>query len=335
MQTVHILVTMPRNAVFHTFFNEERMHELEAVGQVHWNETDRQYTHAELCEKMAGIDVCVTGWGTPQLDEEVMAHADRLRLVAHMGGSVNGYVSPAVYAKGARVVSGNEVFAESVAESVVAYALASLRRIPYYSNELARGNWVENFNNRGLLDRSVGIVGYGMISRYVVPMLRVFHCPVKVFSRHIRPEEVERQQMSKAGLEEIFSTCDVVSLHSGMTPDNYHMITEALLERLKPGALLINTARGALVDEAALARTLARRPDLTAALDVYETEPLPADSPLVGLPNVLLMPHQGGPTIDRRLIVTRSVIADIRHFLAGEPMNCEISQSYAAKMSSY
>ena len=335
MKTVNILVTMPRHAVFHTFFDDERIRELESVGKVHWNETGRQYTHAELCEKIADIDVCVTGWGTPQLDDEVMARANKLRLVAHTGGSVNGYVTPAVYDKGVRVVSGNEVFAESVAESVVAYALASLRRIPYYSTELAKGNWVGDFNNRGLLDRSVGIVGYGMISRYVVPLLRVFHCPVKVFSRHIAKEELERHQMTQADLEEIFSTCDVVSLHSGMTPENYHMITEQLLESMKPGALLINTARGALVDEAALVKVLARRPDLTAALDVYETEPLPKDSPLEALPNVLLMPHQGGPTIDRRLIVTRSVIADIQNFLLDKPMSCEISKSYAAKMSAY
>lgn len=334
-QSVQILVTMPKNAVFQTFFNEERIRQLEQIGCVRWNETGRQFTHEELCEAIRDADVCVTGWGTPQLDGEVMRHAGRLRLLAHTGGSVNGYVSDAVYAQGVRVVSGNRVFAESVAESVIAYALASLRRIPYYAAGLAAGHWPDSFENRGLLDRSVGIVGYGMIARYVVEMLRPFHCPVKVFSRHISQDELRRTGMTQADLPEIFASCDIVSIHSGMTRENYHLITEPLLRGMKPGALLINTARGAVIDEPALCRVLAERPDLFAALDVYETEPLPAGHPLEKLPNTLLMPHQGGPTIDRRLAVTRSIVDDIRRFLAGEEMSCEISQSYAAKMSAY
>ena len=141
--------------------------------------------------------------------------------------------------------------------------------------------------------------------------------------------------MEKAELEELFATCDIISIHSGMTPENHHLVTRELLQSMKPGALLINTARGAVIDEPALCEVLAARPDLSAALDVYETEPLPASHPLEKLPNVLLMPHMGGPTVDRRLAVTRSVTQDIRRFLAGQPMSCEISRSYAAKMSAY
>ena len=120
-----------------------------------------------------------------------------------------------------------------------------------------------------------------------------------------------------------------------MTPENHHLVTRELRQSMKPGALLVNTARGAVSDEPALCEVLAARPDLSAALDVYETEPLPAGHPLEKLPNVLLMPHMGGPTVDRRLAVTRSVTQDIRRFLAGQPMSCEISRSYAAKMSAY
>lgn len=334
-QTVEILVTIPKQQVFETFFDAENIRRLERIGHVRWNETGSQFTHEQLCEAIRGVDICVTGWGTPQLDEQVMECADRLRLLAHTGGSVNGYVSEALYARGVRVVSGNEVFAESVAESVIAYALASLRRIPFYSTGLAEGHWPATFENRGLLERSVGIVGYGMIARYLVEMLRPFHCPIKVFSRHISPEELQRTGMTKADLPEIFQTCDIVSIHSGMTQENYHLVTEQLLDSMKPGALLINTARGAVIDEPALCRVLARRPDLFAALDVYETEPLPADHPLTSLPNTLLMPHQGGPTIDRRLAVTRAVTEDIVRFLEEKPLRCEIKQSYAAKMSAY
>lgn len=329
------LVTMPVNGpVFSTFWNEELRKELESIGEVDWNESAVQLTKDELGERLFGVDIAVSGWGTPNFDAGVLAHADRLKLIAHTGGSVKPYVTEECYEKGIRAVSGNAVFAESVAESVIAYALASLRDIPGFSTDLKKGIWPEQFRNRGLLERKVGIVGYGMIAKYVVGMLKPFHCPVEVFSRHIGQEELDRQGMVRRNLEEIFSECDVISIHSGMTKENYHLITEDLLNRMKPGALLINTARGAIIDEAALCRVLKER-DIYAVLDVYETEPLPADHELLSCDRAILMPHMGGPTIDRRFAVTRSVIADIRRFLAGDEMSCEIGKEYAGKMSVY
>ncbi len=335
MSQSKILVTVPRGPVFDTFFDSGLMKELEGLGDVEWNEEGRHFTSDELRDRLAGKEVCITGWGSPILEEAVLEKAGSLRLVAHNAGSIRPYVTDAVYGRGVRVCSGNRVFAESVAEGVIAYALASLREIPRYSTELAGGKWPESFNNRGLLDRSVGIVGYGMIAEYVVKMLQPFHTPIKVFSRHVSPEALAEYGMERAELAEIFATCDVISLHSGMTPENHHLVTEELLMSMKDGALLINTARGAVIDEPALARVLRRRPEISAALDVYETEPLPGDSPLLDCKNALLMPHMGGPTIDRRRAVTRYLIGDIRRFLRGEPMGCEISPSRASKMSTY
>lgn len=335
MNPVQIVVTMPQNAVFDTFFDKSAKQTLEALGTVRWNTLGRQYTGPELAAAVKDADVCVTGWGTATFDETVLAGAERLRLIAHTGGSVKPYVTDAVYEKGIRVVSGNRVFAESVAESVVAYALASLRQIPFHASNLAQGIWPQSFSNRGLLERSVGLVGYGMIARHVVEMLAPFRCPIRVYSRHSDAAALARSGVAKATLEELFAECDIVSIHSGMTAANYHLVTEALLRSMKPGALLINTARGAVIDEPALCRVLADRPDLTAALDVFETEPLPPGHPLQRQPNTLLMPHMGGPTVDRRLAVTRSVTQDIARFLAGQPLDCEISRSYAAGMSAY
>ena len=330
-----ILVTLPNNAVFPTFFNECLQQELAQVGEIHWNTTGKQYSHSQLCEAVRGMDICVTGWGTPVFDEEVMSCADRLQLIAHTGGSVQPYVTTSVYEHGVRVVSGNKVFAESVAEGVVAYALAVLRDIPFHSARLSGGVWPENFYNRGLLGRTVGIVGYGMIAEYLVDMLEPFHCPIRVFSRHITDETLQRKGLKRASLEELFSSCEIIAIHSGMTPENYHLVTEILLESMKANALLINTARGSIIDESALCSVLARRPDLRAALDVYETEPLPQGHPLTALGNVLLMPHMGGPTVDRRLAVSQSIIEDISRFLKNLPMSCEISKNYAEKMSAY
>ena len=323
---------MPEGQVFRTFFDQENRKALEALGEVEWNRGGRQFTPEELREHLKGRQVCVTGWGSPVFDEEILNSAPDLKLIAHTGGSVKPYVTEAVYDRGIRVVSGNRVFAESVAESVIAYALAALREIPYYSRRLKEGYWPEQFYNRGLLDRSVGIVGYGMISGCLVRMLQPFRNSIKVFSRHIEEQELEKWNMRRAGLEEIFSSCDIISIHSGMTRENYHLITEELLRKMKPGALLINTSRGAVIDEEALVRVLQDQ-DIYAVLDVYEKEPLPAEHPLIGCPRAILMPHMGGPTIDRRLVVAKNVIGDIARFLEGKEMGCEISRTYARTMS--
>lgn len=332
MDKLNVLVTIPRGNVFDTFFNEERIQELEEIAVVEWNSMERQFTPEELALKLQNKEVCITGWGCPVLEEDILSPAKELRLIAHTGGSVKPYVTDSVYERGIRVVSGNKVFAESVAESVIAYALTSLRDIPYYSTRVKEGYWPEQFWNKGLLERKVGIVGYGMIARYVVQMLQPFHNSIKVFSRHIREDELEKWKMEKAGLDEIFSTCDIISVHSGMTKENYHLITEELLRKMKPGALLINTARGAVVDEKALVKVLQEQ-DIHAVLDVYETEPLPENHALRKCNNAILMPHMGGPTIDRRLAVTKSVIEDIRNYMEGNPFNCEIDRAYANKMS--
>lgn len=334
MESLKILVTMPKGRIFDTFFNDELKSKLEEIGEVVWNESTAQYTKPQLCELIKDIDICVTGWGTETIDAEVLQLASKLRLIAHTGGSVRPYVTDAVYDRGIRVVSGNEVFAESVAESVIAYALASLREIPRYSSELKQGIWPTDFYNKGLLDKTVGLVGYGMIAKMAVEMLKPFHVKLKVFSRHISQEELTKHNMEKADLPEIFSTCDIVSIHSGMTPENHHLITEELLNMMPEGALLINTARGAIIDEEALCRVLAKE-KIHAVLDVYEVEPLPANSELLKLKNAILMPHMGGPTIDRRMIVTRTVIGDIKLFLQNKPMTCEIDRAYAAKMSAH
>lgn len=332
MEKWKALVTIPKGPVFDTFFNEDRKKELEAIAEVEWNEGASQFTPEELAQRLLGKDLCITGWGCPILEEEVLKNAASLKLIAHTGGSVKPYVTDAVYERGIKVVSGNKVFAESVAESVIAYALSSLRKIPYYSTRLKDGYWPAQFQNRGLLDRSVGIVGYGMIAGYVVQMLKPFHNSIKVFSRHIKEEVLTKWNMQKAELEEIFSTCDIISIHSGMTAANYHLITEDLLRMMKPGALLINTARGAIIDEEALVRVL-KEQDIYAVLDVYETEPLPEKHPLHECERAILMPHMGGPTIDRRLAVTKAVIEDICNFREKRELNCEIDKAYADKMS--
>ena len=135
-----------------------------------------------------------------------------------------------------------------------------------------------------------------------------------------------------ASLDELFSECDIVTLHLSRNPGTLGMINRALLEKLRPGTLFVNTARGAIVDEEALIDLL-KQGRFNAALDVFVKEPLDADSPLRTLPNVMPMPHRAGPTIDMREVVVLELARDIGRFVRGEPLEHEVSLAYARQMT--
>ena len=331
-EQIKILVSIPDGEVRDSFFSEEQRVRLERLGCVEWNANAEQYGEEELAEKLRGVDICISGWGNTPFHEKTLKYADKLKLIAHIGGSVRPMVGDAAFERGIRVCSGNRVFAESVAEGVLAYMLCSLRRIGEYEARMAAGEWPSLIGTRGLLGRSVGLVGYGMIAEYLVKFLKPFGCRIMVSSRHISAEELAEAGIEAAAAEVIFRTCDIVSLHSSLTARTKHSIGADLLNSMKDGALLVNTARGALIDEEALVSVLQERP-VWAALDVFETEPLPMDSPLRECERVLLMPHAAGPTADRRYVVTSHVLDDIGRFLNGEPLDCEIDFARAGTMT--
>lgn len=262
-----------------------------------------------------------------------MREADSLALVAHTAGSVATLVSIELYDRGVKVVSGNRVFAESVAESVLAYALLALRRLPHWTREVQEGRWSTiDGTTEGLLDQSVGLVGFGAVARFLVPMLKPFRARVRACDPHVDPAVMQECGVEPAGLDEIFASSKIVSLHAARTPETRHLVDARLLRLLSDGSVFINTARGSIVDEAALAAELATG-RVTAVLDVFETEPLPADSPLRGLPNAILIPHMAGPTVDRRRSATAAVLDDVERFLAGQPLECDIDRAYAMAMT--
>ena len=329
-----ILVSIPEGEIRQSFFPPEVCDQLEALGDVVWNTGSVVYTSAQLAQAIADVDVVFTGWGTPALTQDVIKNARRLRIMAHTGGSVAGYATPELYAAGVRVLSGNEIYATSVAEGTIAYMLTALRRLPYFMDMVKTKGWHSGmWYNEGLLGQTVGIVEFGSVARQLVRLLKPFGVHIKVCAGHVSQEEALALGVEKASIEELFETCHIVTLHGASGPNTYHMINCELLERMQQGAIFVNTARGSLVDEAALAMVLTKRPDLQAILDVYEVEPLPTNSPLRQLPNAYIVPHMAGPTIDRRPLVTMGLINDIRLIEAGNTPQLEITAQRARFMS--
>ena len=330
-----VLVTIPQNAVLETFFPPRVCQKLEADFEVEYNMTGKQFGMDELREKLRTADAVMTGWGTPMLDESVLKSNGRLRLIVHTGGTVGNLVDAFAYDQGIRVFSGNRLYAESVAEGTIAYMLMAQRRLPYYIDQVRKGSWrTESDNWEGLLDKSVGIIGMGTISAYLIRMLQVFRTKIKVFSHYALPENYTRDfHCEQASLEEIFSYCDIVSVHSALNDQNRGLIQSKHFSLMKDSALFINTSRGDVVDEDALIEAL-KENRFRAVLDVYRKEPLEQDSLLRTLPNVLPLPHMAGPTLDRRPVITSALIDEMKRFFQGKkPFELEISRQLAARMT--
>jgi len=322
----------PEDVARKIFITEAAVKAFEKLGTVTFNQGEN--SPESVIPIINNSDVVVTGWGALPMDEKLLANADKLKLVVHTGGSVAGLVTDYMFEKGIRVLSANKIFAESVAEGTIAYILAALRRIPMYNKEVQEHGWGMDWaKNRGLLDRSVGLLGFGAIARYLVPMLKPFRCKVQVYDPYVSDEMLESYGVSRAmSIEELFSQNTIISVHIPKQPETDDLINKKTLSYLQDGALLINTARGNCIVEEDLAAEL-KSGRISAVLDVYKEEPLPMDSSLRGMDNAILMPHHGGPTSDRYEFVTLTLAQEVKRFIAGEALEHEIPKEYAVKMT--
>ena len=330
------LITTPRGTFFDTFFTPENIALAESLGEIVWNDTGKMLTAAEVAERIGDCDVYVTTWGAPRLDETVLAAAPKLKMLTHLCGTVVPFVSDAMWDRGIRVLSGNRFFAESVAEGTLAYMLTALRDIPHFSRMCKEERrWKPgDFYNQGLAGKKIGIVSYGAIARHLVRILSAFRVEMSVYDIVPLPEaDVQKYNLRQASLEELFAESDIITIHTPLFDATRHLIGAPLLSRIRSGALLVNTSRGAVIDQRALEKELADG-RFRAILDVYEEEPPKPDCPLYELPNVIMMPHMGGPTIDLRQVITRELLLESAGFLRnGGALQSEITRAMASVMS--
>lgn len=316
------------------FMTEEVRTYLEERFEVTYFPLERRLTPEDIALYAGDAEVIMTGWGHPMMDSKTLENTS-IKLIAHTGGSVADYVSQDVYEAGIKVISGNEMYAESVAEGVVGYMMLALRKMVDYVEDTRIGNWRSEAcaPTEGLLDQTVGLVGMGAITKKLIPMLRPFGVKLKLYSGYpIDTEYLEQNNAVQASLEEIFSTCKVVSIHSALNDRTKGMIGKEHFDLLQDGAVFINSARGAIVREEEMIEAL-RENRFRAVLDVYCQEPPERDNPLRHLKNVYCMPHVGGPTSDRAPVIAMRLADDILRFAEGAPLRYEITGEYAKRMT--
>jgi phosphoglycerate dehydrogenase-like enzyme len=220
----------------------------------------------------------------------MIAAATRLRLIQKIGVGVNTIDLEAAKARGIPVCNLPGTNARAVAELTLALMLATLRRLPHFDAALRGGVWSDPVMRDGLGElggRTVGLVGYGAVPRLLAPVLAALGCRVVYTSRGPKPDAIGERRALDALLRE----SDVVSLHVPLTPETEKLIDAAALAQMRPGAVLINTARGGLVEETALTEALRSGRLAAAGLDVFADEPLASGDPLLSLPNVVITPH--------------------------------------------
>ena len=326
-----ILITAPRGEIFDRHFPPEILERLGKIGEVRLNPFTRQFTRDELKKELSDVNVVMTHWGATQFDAEMLDAAPELKILAHCAGTVAHIASEECYRRGIHVLSANPIMAKFVAEGVLGMILASMREFTFYDNSMRRGEWVRRVPEcLTLVGSEIGFVGLGTVGRELLDMLRPFGCKAKIFDPYLKEGALEVWDFARqAGFEEAMNS-PVVTIHASQTPETYHMINKKALSFMPDDGILINSARGSLVDMDALISELSAG-RIRAAIDVYENEGVAQDERLLNCPNALLIPHMAGAPAKSRM--TAGIIESVKAILDGKEAALEVPYSQYIHMT--
>lgn len=273
---------------------------------------------AVLGDRLKDADAAVNIRGRTRFTAEVLRGCPKLKLISIWGTGTDNVDLQAAAARGITVTNTPGANALAVAEHTVALILAVVKQLPQADRAMRQGGWPRNLVPQ-LRGKRLGLIGTGLIGREVAAMGRGLGLEVVAWTFHPNANLAVSLGLRYVELDELLRTSDIVSLHLRATPDTLRFLNRDRLSLLKPTAFVVNTARGALIDEAALVEYLRENRIAGAGLDVFATEPLPGGHPLATLPNVLLTPHCAGMTPDSNLIGLDMAVENIENFLKGKP----------------
>ncbi len=274
-----------------------------------------------------GAPVLVTGWDTPPLPPDLRQQAPGLRYVCHIIGAIRHMIPRSLIEGGLTVTNYNGAGARLVAEHALLQILACLRQATHYQLSLhTQGGWSQPpaYPPRSLYGRKVGFHGFGFNARALIKLLEPFGCRLAAYAPGDPDELLAQMKVTRCNtLEELFSGSQIIVEFAPLTPETVGVVDERLLRLIPEDGILVNSGRGAVLDQAALTR-LAQAGKLTLAMDVFVEEPLPPNSPLRGLPNVFLTPHMAGPTLDHYADLGLFALRNVARFFNGEPLEAVI-----------
>ncbi len=277
------------------------------------------YDDTQIIERCKGANIVLTN--KVPFNAHVLSQCDSLELISVLATGYNIIDMPAAKARGVTVCNVPAYSTESVAQHTLALILGLCNQAALHSASVHKGDWCTSPSfcywltpMVELREHTVGIIGMGGIGHRLGEIISVFGGKILGFSRR-RKHPLKYENFHWATIEEIFEQADIVTLHCPQTPENTGFVNAALLSRMKPNAFLINTARGALINENDLAEALHNGTIAGAALDVINGEPMRADHPLLGSPNCIITPHIAWSSEPSRSRLLRNTFGNLRGFL--------------------
>jgi D-3-phosphoglycerate dehydrogenase len=289
-------------------------------------EVDQQagLSNEELCEKIQAYQGLIVRSGT-KVTAEVIEHAKNLKVIGRAGVGVDNIDVAAATKKGIAVLNAANANTISTAEHTFALMIALARRIPEAQASILNGKWQRSkFKGVELYGKTLGIIGLGKIGKEVAKRAMAFGMQVLAFDPLIDLEVFHQVGVEARNLNELFYHCDFITIHVPLTGQTKHLVGEAQFEICKSNLRLVNTARGGVVDEAALYRALKSGKMAGAAVDVFEKEP-PGANPLFDLENGVVTPHLGAATLEAQNRVAEEIAQLVANFFLSESVECIVN----------
>lgn len=328
----NIVLLMNEN-LRNSIFDEKTMAELKEFGNVYINDVDENPDSKRAKELIKDAHIVITSWGCPQIDKEILATAPNVELVAHAAGSVKGIVSDELWYRGIRVTGSAKAIGIGVAETALGFTIASLKNMWRLSENTSKGEWnLGKENVREVYGVNIGVIGAGRAGRHYIELMKNFDVNILLYDPVLTEDQAKDMGAKKVELEELLRESDVVSIHAPSIPETDKMLNSETLALMKDDAVLINTARGSIIDEDALVAEL-KKGRLFACLDVTDPEPPAEDHPFRTLPNVILTPHIAGAVNNGLYRIGSYVVEEIRRFEDGKKMDGEVLQEELEKLA--
>jgi phosphoglycerate dehydrogenase-like enzyme len=337
------VLVVPPPSLYRKLFSAEsdaRLRELASF--VRFNHEERDWNSEELARRIGEFDVVITGWRSPRFTSAVLeaARARPLKLVAHSAGSVKFLLEDEQsLARDFMVTTAAAAMGPAVAEMALLAMMMLLRPLHTLDAGLkSGGDWAAlkasgAKSQRELIAQRVGVIGAGHTGRHFIRMVRALGVHTVVFDPYAGDQLLAELDAERAdSLDELLGECTVLALHAPSTPETRHMIGKRELSLMPDGAVLVNTARASLIDSDALLDEL-RTGRISAALDVFDEEPLPADSPFRGLSNVILTPHIASHTASTYFRQGELTVDEVQRFVKGETLRYEVTPQMLATMA--
>lgn len=318
------IAILPEPKVQERIFSEKHWAQLYAIGNITRNEEDGVPTEERMSRLIRDADVVITSWGCTSLTSIVLNEAPRLQYVIHAAGSVKPIMSDELWRKGIRVTGGNDALGVGVAETALAFTLTSLKNMWQLTKTTQQGGWSEGKERvRELYGLNIGVVGAGKAGRHYIRLMHNFSVQLYVYDPLLTVQEAMQLGVEKVEFYELLERCDVVSIHAPSLPSTYKMFNKETISLMKDEAILINTARGWLVDEEALAHEL-RTGRIYACIDVTDPEPPRSDHPFRELPNCVMTPHIAGAVNNGVKRLGQFALDELERIVKKEPLEGEI-----------